>query len=1544
MKNPTQEFISISLLSNWKSHYLALATVLYVCAAFFAWQQLSLLPVPQPSPPPSTSELCMVPIQTNATVQSVAHIGAVTTPVGTSIAGLKRWSAASSWVGGIKPNLSDDVLIPANSVIVLDENISAKSITVQGKLIVDITKNISIATDYIMIKGASAYLEWGTRTQPYQNKGVITLTGNSRLAKIPGSTIESKAIVVAEGGILELNGARKASWSNLSTNAAAGATKIRIANTNLQWKIGDEILITSSRRDYNEAEKRRIISAAVIGNEVEFGIDLGLAFPHIGKIKTYTRPSDGKTWTADMRAEVGMLTKSIRIEGDENSEALQHGGHVMVHMNGKAFIDGVEFFRMGQKSILGRYPFHWHMLMDKGAGQYFKNNSVHRSYNRAITIHGTESTLVENNFCYDHIGHGIFLEDGSERFNVIRGNVVLLTKRPLEGEEVTPSDNQLNEPQNRTPGSFWITNPNNTFENNIAAGTQGTGYWFIMPRKPMGLSASTNEYKNMEPFKEAMIKFSGNKAHSCVSGFDIFDQLNSDHSIDKNQAWLRTDLRVMENCTWYACDLAVYGGIGGGRPYTNSVVFRNNIFLDNETALMHANYSVIEQSLFVSNSGEDVFVGLRQLNRGYDGACTIRNCHLVGWQASNANFLQNTGGGLKHVNYRLSGITTDHQGPPRMELSNFNFIPKGEVTTTKNAGAHPRNWSYVTWDIDGSLGGKPNTSIITNHPLCRDGNEVRYSNWTNIYRTDNRFAMLVINDPRDEDPRATLVRTKPGTPKAGQYFIYGFYAGSIQFPLIVNNGFLYSMQFESLPQSKTLSFRMLDSYVPGDKILMAIRDFGRIPGITVSGRTRYASRAALEAAAGAGFAIQNDTLFLKMVSVASSPDQTYQITWTGSITMPVIDTDGDGISDKQESIDGTDPIPNGPIPAAQVIPINPSCTAALSGANSFCAGSSTTLTASAGASYRWMKDGVTITGQVAPTLSVNAAGSYTVEVTNAAGCKALSAAKVISINALPSAAISSPVNAICAGSSTTLTASAGASYRWMKDGVTITGQAAPTLSVNAAGSYTVEVTNAAGCKAVSAAKVITIEALPSATISSPVNAICAGGSTTLTASAGASYRWMKDGVTITGQVAPTLSVNAAGSYMVEVTNAAGCKAVSAAKVISVQTPVASITVPSNTICAGSSILLTATSGTAYVWRKDGVLISGANAATLSVATAGSYSVTVTFPGSCSATSAPVAMQVSPLPLATISSTSTSFCEGSALVLSASAGNAYAWRNNGVAINGAVGANYSASTSGSYSVEVTNVAGCKAISAPLLITMQASTTWYADADNDGKGDAASTIRACTQPQGYVATAGDACPTDPLKLAPGTCGCNVVESSCAVADIQGPSCGLPLQTLNFMIDPSRRVGATNYNWWFGGSMAQITPSADKTSVAIKLSQYFTTGTICVGVSLNSAPYYKQYCKAVNTCVQPAPAADPLRSASKVQVFPNPSGEAEVLVDATEREEVPTKIQILNTVGEVIFETNQTHVQTTLATSHLANGTYTLKVFFGVEIMLQRLVILK
>ena len=814
------------------------------------------------------------------------------------------WQDPTIWPGAQIPGNSDDIVIPSGITIDLTGNIDVKSITINGILQAISGADIQVKTEWIMVMGNTALLEIGTTANPFDAvyNCTITLTGLDDGDDIMG--MGDKFIVAMGGGNIELHGEQKMSWTQLGSNALPGSNQITMA-TAVDWDIGDEILLVASQTDWNEAEKKKI--TAISANDLNITLNSNLSYPHSGIVETYTRNTDNKTWTADLRGEVGLLTHNIKIQGDASSESNGFGGHIMCMPNSTINASSIELYRMGQKAKLGRYPWHWHLLDDFGTGQYFKNSSVHHSFNRAITIHGTSYVNVENNFFYDHIGHGVFLEDGSERFNTIKNNVVLLSKRPLMGEEVTPSDNQLNEAQNRTPSSFWITNPNNIFEGNVAAGTQGTGYWFALPKSPMGSSASDPRFDGIEPYKEPLGSFKNNKAHSCMSGFDIFDQLNPDHSIRKNAGWQNSNQHLIEDCTWYANSLATYSGIGGGVGdkvvYTSNLIFLDNVFVENETNIQFASYSQVQESAIVTLG----ILANTSLYRIYDGAGQIRDCHLVGWNGANVDYVKDGGAATKHTNHRISGITTDDGLPPIVNLRDYD-IPISNTDFTPQSLSHPRVWNVVLYDEDGSFSGVANSSIVSNHPMMLVGDEFQPSNWVNAYRSPHKFALSILKFPglaTDNYPNLTCTRSKIGTPTESVYYMYG-YQEQIQLPFIVDEDFIYNYQFESLPSTKSIDLFMDDAEA-GDTYMLRFQDFGKLGGLNFNvPLPEYTSMNDLINSIQGGFLKEpNGDLYLKVVAFQHL--QSLNISWSTDFSVPILDTDGDGISDRQEIINGTDP-------------------------------------------------------------------------------------------------------------------------------------------------------------------------------------------------------------------------------------------------------------------------------------------------------------------------------------------------------------------------------------------------------------------------------------------------------------------------------------------------------------------------------------------------------------------------------------------------------------------------------------------------------------
>jgi uncharacterized repeat protein (TIGR01451 family) len=181
------------------------------------------------------------------------------------------------------------------------------------------------------------------------------------------------------------------------------------------------------------------------------------------------------------------------------------------------------------------------------------------------------------------------------------------------------------------------------------------------------------------------------------------------------------------------------------------------------------------------------------------------------------------------------------------------------------------------------------------------------------------------------------------------------------------------------------------------------------------------------------------------------------------------------------------------------------------------------------------------------------------------------------------------------------------------------------------------------------------------------------------------------------------------------TIADGTSELSPAVTITTCTPPTATITPSGptTFCTGGSVTLTASAGASYQWRNFATPIVGANAQQYVATTAGSYTVTVTNAGGCSATSGPTSVSVNSTVSVTISAGGpTTFCAGGNVTLTAnpSGGSgsfvSYQWFLNASPIGGANASTYSAAAAGNYTVTVTDSAGCTGTSAPQSVTVNA----------------------------------------------------------------------------------------------------------------------------------------------------------------------------------------------------------------------------------------------
>ena len=319
-----------------------------------------------------------------------------------------RWSDPATWPNNQVPVAGDKVTIASDQEVLLDVSPPALSgLTINGKLVFADESDLALTTEWIMVFGE---LQIGTEANPFTHKATITLTDNNEGEQLMG--MGDRGIMLS-GGTLNLHGNITNTWTRLAETAEKGSTTIQVLNAE-QWQVGDEIVLASTDYNPRQAETRHI--TAISGNTIT--LDQPLAYMHFGEI----------TYGVDERGEVGLLTRNIKVQASEDAAESYFGGHIMAMITSKMYVEGVELNRMGQHMELARYPIHWHLVGEGGKGQYVRNAAIHDTFNRCVTVHGTNDLQIENNVTYNTVGHCFFMEDGIETGNAFVKNLAIQTK------------------------------------------------------------------------------------------------------------------------------------------------------------------------------------------------------------------------------------------------------------------------------------------------------------------------------------------------------------------------------------------------------------------------------------------------------------------------------------------------------------------------------------------------------------------------------------------------------------------------------------------------------------------------------------------------------------------------------------------------------------------------------------------------------------------------------------------------------------------------------------------------------------------------------------------------------------------------------------------------------------------------------------------------------------------------------------------------------------------------------------------------------------
>jgi cell surface hyaluronidase len=815
------------------------------------------------------------------------------------------WSNPSAWASGKVPVAGEDVTIPAGKVLTLDVSPPAlKSLKIEGGLKFD-NKDLELTAGYIMVHGGQFQI--GSQSFPFTKNATITLTGTDTGADNMG--MGEKFLGAMNGGQIDFHGQNVKSWTRLTATAPKDTNTITVEDAT-GWNVGDRIAIAST--DYASAQAEEFSITKIEGKILT--LDNKLKYMHFG----LAQPYGGKT--LESRAEVALLRRNVVIRGEATSSAGGFGGHVMMMDTAKARFSNVEFTRLGQLGKLKRYPLHYHMQGDAGEGSYVNNSVWHHNFNRALTIHSTGKLLIQNNAAFDTVGHTYFLEDGGEAGNTLEGNLGFLTRCTLQKETngnqkgcYALKDGETLLPSDKRPATFWITNPANTFRNNVAAGSDSIGFWFALPKQPTGPSATDSRFNVMYPRRTPLTEFKGNIAHSNGdTGLHVDDGPKADNNTEVTSYEARANPTppaqgqkdsdvvpvVFENFTAYRNRTrgvwlrgsshtlrgAVLADNGIGATFASSQTLIEDSVVIGETANL-GNPGQYEKKGLDNRSlpypyGDGTEYGSKHPIRGYefyDGQVGAKNVTFV-------NFQPNALRGASALGYlRFTAFHVDPGNSAeglRFENANRVFFDRKMTQdptpvvfehTAPNDDGMDGYRSAVFLDKDGSVTGSSGRSVVVDNPFLVDGNCTALNADWQARVCNNQYGRFTFRNEaasKDEISPVTLTRLDGSNP---QHKLWGTPNGNANdnFESRVIVGRNIRLEVNGVLPSR-FKVSMYDRNT-GDWLRVSIPWSAAAPSIYrdywIDNRNKLAAATSLtdlEASTGDKFFLENGTLHLKL--------------------------------------------------------------------------------------------------------------------------------------------------------------------------------------------------------------------------------------------------------------------------------------------------------------------------------------------------------------------------------------------------------------------------------------------------------------------------------------------------------------------------------------------------------------------------------------------------------------------------------------------------------------------------------------------------------
>ncbi|MCI0360113.1 MAG: G8 domain-containing protein, partial [Planctomycetaceae bacterium] len=434
------------------------------------------------------------------------------------------WSAGATWEGGQVPGAGARVMVASSHTVTYDVSSDAviRAINVSGTLAFARDRDTLLNTGLIKIEANDAFsengfdceghfdevdpdkpratLQVGTPNEPIpaEHKAVI------RLHAIEGLDPQSCPAIVCCGGRMDFHGAPLSrTWVKLGETAKKGAAEVILSEGVTGWRVGDQVVLTSTNWDdqkENCSEPRTI--TAIEGSRLT--LDKALEYDHLA--------------VGDERGEIANLSRSVVVE---SADPAGSSGYTMYHRGSAGSISYAEFRHLGKKDTLGRYSLHFHLCGNSMRGSYVIGASIWDSHNRWLTIHGTNYLVARDNVGYRSVGHGFFMEDGTEIYNVLDRNLAIAAREGKRlPKQVLPFDGN-------DGAGFWWANSLNSFTRNVAADCGEYGFRFeATPSSSFDIASPEvmqpdGTYVKTDIRRLPFVRFDGNEAHSTFGLYGI---------------------------------------------------------------------------------------------------------------------------------------------------------------------------------------------------------------------------------------------------------------------------------------------------------------------------------------------------------------------------------------------------------------------------------------------------------------------------------------------------------------------------------------------------------------------------------------------------------------------------------------------------------------------------------------------------------------------------------------------------------------------------------------------------------------------------------------------------------------------------------------------------------------------------------------------------------------------------------------------------------------------------------------------------------------